>query len=121
MNSCKQKTGFPLEIAARFQVNLLITPIPGLKMYKNVPRKFMPILWFEQHLKIPADIAYIVKAVLAAPLAGQLLGGIFLIAGMILVLTPCLLTDDKYEISSTKKTEPQKIINSPESLPLVKI
>lgn len=89
-------------------------------MYKNVPRKFIPILWFEQHLKIPADIAYIVRAVLAAPLAGQLLGGIFLTIGVILIFIPCIRTRGKQKIISTTKIEPQKIPDHPESFPLVK-
>lgn len=89
-------------------------------MYKNVPRKFMPVLWFEQHVVANEDVATKVKLILAGPLAGQLLGISFLIIGVMLLLASWLFKRDEYKIpltmKSNLKTEPQK----PESLPLVK-
>jgi len=81
-----QKTSFPLEIAARFQLNLLIDPIPRIGMYKDVPRKFMPVLWFEQHVKASDSIASTVKWILFIPTAGQLLGVLLTIVGFTLTV-----------------------------------
>lgn len=72
----------PLEIAARFQLNLLIDPIPRLNMYKDVPRLFMPVLWFEQHVTASPNVAMIVKAVLNVPITGQIIGLIIFLFGI---------------------------------------
>lgn len=69
-----QKTAIPLEVAARFQINLLVSPIPKITIYEKVQRKFMPILWFEQHVKMSEDIANEVKMILKLPRIGQIMG-----------------------------------------------
>lgn len=121
--SSAQKTSFPLEIAARFQLNLMITPIPRFNLYRNVPRKFMPILWFEQHVVASSDIARLVKLILAAPTIGQVLGGIIFIIGLALGISALCRRAENYEIppSSDKlKTETQITTNLPETRPLMK-
>lgn len=116
-----QKTSFPLEIAARFQLNLLVTPIPRINLYKNVPRKFMPILWFEQHIVATKTVSNVVKLILAAPTAGQILGVIFAIIGITLTFLSCFRKRVVFapQMSNKSKTESQKI-NLPENLPLMK-
>lgn len=116
-----QKTAFPLEIAARFQLNLLMTPIPRFNLYQNVPRKFMPVLWFEQHVVASKGIANIVKLILALPVGGQILGVIFVIIGLTLVFTAWSHKRDGYQMTSgdNSKTESQTA-NLPETLPMLK-
>ena len=124
-----QKTAFPLEIAARFQLNLFINPIPKFNMYKNVPKKFMPILWFEQHVQASETVVNLVKLVLAAPKIGQIIGWILFIVGLALTLTLFCKHHD-YEVASSEilKTEIRKTSvnyhnnnnNLPEMLPMLK-
>lgn len=81
----------------------------------------MPILWFEQHVKADQDIANIVKLILAAPAAGQIIGVILVIIGLLLVVTTCLCTKGGYKVPSTDKSKTEiQITNLPESLPLMK-
>lgn len=43
-------------------------------MYRDVPKKFIPILWFEQHVKMSSNIADEIKIVLSLPVLGQKMG-----------------------------------------------
>ncbi|KAG5676732.1 hypothetical protein PVAND_006541 [Polypedilum vanderplanki] len=72
------KTSLPIEIAGRFQLNVLIKPIRNINMYKNVPTKFLPVVWFEQHFKASQNVNRIIKLLLWIPIIGQIIG--FLIA-----------------------------------------
>ncbi|XP_054262104.1 protein croquemort-like isoform X2 [Macrosteles quadrilineatus] len=50
-------TGIPLDVAARFQINLLLQPLPGMGLYSNVPTVFFPMLWFQQRATILPSMA----------------------------------------------------------------
>lgn len=119
--SFPQKTSFPLEIAARFQLNLMVTPIPRFNLYRNVPRKFMPILWFEQHVVASSSVASMVKLVLAAPTIGQVLGVILLIIGLICMISVFICTREKFQVLKTEENPKTEILmtNLPEARPLV--
>lgn len=81
----------------------------------------MPVLWFEQHVVASKNVVNIVKLVLGAPLAGEILGIIFVIIGTTLLLVSCCKRDQKETPSTNKsKTDFQKTSNLGESLPLVK-
>jgi CD36 family len=81
-----QKTAIPLEVAARFQINILVEPIPKITMYEKVQKKFMPILWFEQHVKMSEEIASEVKMLLELPSMGQMMGVLFIALGIIQIV-----------------------------------
>lgn len=61
-------TGIPLDVAIRFQMNMLIRPIPNIFLYKYAPYMFFPIAWYEQKLIIPNDFASKIKIIVAIPL-----------------------------------------------------
>lgn len=73
-----------MEVAARFQINALIRPIENIGLYQTVPEKFMPILWFEQHVQMTDSIADEIKLVLLVPFAGQIIGFCSVIIGIII-------------------------------------
>lgn len=86
-----QKTAIPLEVAARFQINLLLDKIQSIALYRDIPRVFVPVLWFEQHVKMSEDIANEIKLVLDLPLMGQIMGvGVSIIGLIILLIIPFL-------------------------------
>lgn len=91
-------------------------------MYKDVPRHFMPILWFEQHVIADKSLANLVKLILAAPTAGQILGFVFILLGVTLIFFACLCTRDKYNVplEDKLKTDIQKTTITSESLPLMR-
>ncbi|XP_066245545.1 protein peste-like [Euwallacea similis] len=55
------KTGIPLQVAARLQVNLLLQSISGFKFLEKMPKVYVPILWFEQTLTVPEDVILYLK------------------------------------------------------------
>lgn len=72
-------------MAARFQINLLVEPIPSIVMYRDVPKKFIPILWFEQHVKMTKEIANEIKFVLKMPRLGQTIGIFQIVVGVLIL------------------------------------
>lgn len=98
-----------------------MTPIPRFNLYQNVPRKFMPVLWFEQHVVASKSIANIVKLILALPVAGQILGVIFVIIGLTLVFTAWSHKRDGYQMTAVDNTKTEsQTANLPETLPMLK-
>ncbi|EDW12640.1 protein peste [Drosophila mojavensis] len=79
-------TGIPLEVAARFQVNMLVEPIDGIQLYTDIPRIFFPLIWFEQKVTITPELADQLKLLPVLLLAGQIFAGICLAVGLILLL-----------------------------------
>lgn len=122
-----QKTAIPLEVAARFQINLLIEPIPSISTYKNVQRKFMPILWFEQHVKMSQNIGDEVKFILSMPSIGVKSGFLFILIGFLqIMLIPCakilsrLFCSRKHLIETKNIGDIEKKKEKPEKSPLMK-
>lgn len=68
------KTGVPLSVNARLQLNILIAPIPGITMFKNVKETMLPVLWFEQSADLSDELAGTVKTLLILPAIGQFTG-----------------------------------------------
>lgn len=61
-------------------------------MYRDVPRIFVPVLWFEQHVKMSESIANEIKFALNMPLMGQIMGIVMFIIGLITLLIIPLLS-----------------------------
>jgi hypothetical protein len=78
-------TGIPLDVAARFQINLLLQTSEYIKLYSGVPTIFFPVLWFEESIKITPELAQHLKMLLALPVVGMyssigtLLLGLFIV------------------------------------------
>lgn len=81
-----QTTGAPVELAARFQVNVLIRPDPDLRIFKEIKETFMPILWFEQYVRMDESTAMTFRFVLAIPLIGRIFGVILTLIGLFVLL-----------------------------------
>jgi hypothetical protein len=84
----------------------------------------MPVLWFEQHVVASNNVANLVKIVLAAPLAGQIMGAILIIIGVACLLASCMNhSHSEYEIANLESTKTEnattKTTKLPERLPLM--
>lgn len=79
------RTGIPLEVAARFQVNMLVEPIEGITLYTDIPRIYFPLIWFEQKVRITADLADQLKVLPLVLLSGHIFAGLCLAIGMLLL------------------------------------
>ncbi|XP_026732809.1 protein peste-like isoform X1 [Trichoplusia ni] len=50
------RLGVPLDVSARFQLNIYIEPSPNVGLYQNVPRMLFPIFWVEQKVQINEEV-----------------------------------------------------------------
>ncbi|XP_066145445.1 protein peste-like isoform X2 [Euwallacea fornicatus] len=55
------RTGIPLQVAARLQVNLLLQSISGFRFLEKIPEVYVPILWFEQTVTVPESMTLYLK------------------------------------------------------------
>ncbi|XP_037960819.1 protein peste-like [Teleopsis dalmanni] len=79
------KTGVALEVAARFQVNMLVEPIHTVSLYENIPRIFFPLIWFEQKVRITPALASDIKTLPVILAVGQIFAGVCFAIGIILL------------------------------------
>lgn len=81
-----KSTGAVLEVAARLQLNLLISPNPNIGIYSKVPKHFLPILWFEQRVTMPPEIATGITIAKSIAWIGQVGFVLVLIIGLAMLL-----------------------------------
>lgn len=80
------ETGLPLEVKGRVQVNMLLQKIPSISLYKNAPRVFMPVFWFEQLAAVPEDYLWQVQLLLKVPLVAMGTGSALIVMGLVFFL-----------------------------------
>lgn len=71
-------------------------------MYRDVQKKFMPILWFEQHVKMSESIANEIKLVLNMPKIGQVIGAVQCIIGIIILMAVTIIKLSTYRLRKRK-------------------
>lgn len=113
-----QHTSMPLEVAGRFQINILVEPIQRIKMYRNVPTKILPIVWVEQSFKINNQMAFIIKLILWTPCIGQIIGFI-IVAVSIYMIYKTIRAEEKERIRAIEKEKIKEKLKMAELSPLV--
>lgn len=78
-------TGIPLDVAARFQLNILIQSHPSIALYEDVPRIFLPVLWFEQHVTMKPEFTGEIAQALSIPTTARICGIVMIVLGAIMV------------------------------------
>ncbi|XP_014485901.1 PREDICTED: protein croquemort-like [Dinoponera quadriceps] len=63
-------TGIPMQVKAQLQLNLLLEPVEYMRMFQNLTRTYIPMLWFTQEANLTANYASMVKVVLILPSLG---------------------------------------------------
>lgn len=84
-------TGAPLEVTIRFQANFLVRPIEELSIFQDVPRTFIPAMWFEQKFTMDADMVRQIEIAVQIPWIGRLFGLVLLGVGIFFILISCCL------------------------------
>ncbi|XP_058118230.1 protein peste [Anopheles coustani] len=79
-------TSVPLDVAARLQLNIMIEPYDNINLFSEVPRVFLPVLWFEQHVLMPADLAGEIGTALTVPSIVRLTGIVMAACGLAIIL-----------------------------------
>lgn len=62
-----------------------MNPIKNIKMYKNVQRKFLPVVWFEQTFTVDKNLAFLMKIALNIGLIGQVIGLISVFLSIVII------------------------------------
>ncbi|XP_063236007.1 protein peste-like isoform X2 [Bacillus rossius redtenbacheri] len=88
--SIEPTTGIPLDVAARFQINILLETRPYVTLFRRVPTIFFPVMWFEQRAAITPDMASQMKLLLQLPSFGLATSLALLTVGTVLVAATLL-------------------------------
>ncbi|KAJ8920039.1 hypothetical protein NQ315_011689, partial [Exocentrus adspersus] len=115
------KTGIPLVVAARLQLNLRLQPIRGIRLFENVPTVYFPVLWFEQVVVLPDSMTFNVKMLVNFKLICWSIGIISIVVGVMIQI--CVW----YRICTTNifgrkrtRTEKSEAVHVQENVPLKK-
>lgn len=115
-------SGIPLDVAARFQINMLITPTPNIGLYAEAPEMFFPVLWFEQRVTITDDMAAEVRTLVSVPLTGYICCGILIVVGFVMIfwlpVARCIHTRTKSSVPNANERQTEKGLK-PEGSPLI--
>lgn len=79
-------TGVPVEVAARLQANILIRPSPNIALFQEAPYMFVPLIWFEQKVRIPDEMIAEIKIAIYVPTVGYVFSGFITGFGVILLV-----------------------------------
>lgn len=114
------KTGVPVNVAARLQVNVHVQRHPNIELYEEAPELFFPVVWFEQKVRIPNEMIEDIRIAASMPKIGYIctaiiagIGIIFLIwvycqrRQQLQITDPKDLPCEKNEIECEKQIEPE--------------
>ncbi|XP_069695598.1 protein croquemort-like isoform X2 [Periplaneta americana] len=79
------KTGTPLDVVGRFQINLLLQPHGDIALFRNVPTIYFPMLWLEKTASIPNYLAFQLNILLHLPTIGLCISIILIITGVVML------------------------------------
>ncbi|XP_015598591.1 protein croquemort isoform X2 [Cephus cinctus] len=97
-------TGIPIDVAARFQINILLQPSNFVSTFNDVPKIYFPIFWFNLKSGTTDDLAYSLRQMLMLRSIGLYISVAIIILGLLLLLSiPTLyMVKRKREISRIK-------------------
>jgi CD36 family len=81
----------------------LVQPIDDISLFQDVPRVFIPAMWFEQKFVMDEEMAQQVKIAVKIPRIGQLAGLIMLVIGIILTIISYLMSCIQSRKSSNRQ------------------
>jgi len=86
-------TGIPLDVKARMQINMLLRPYKNSKLFRDVPKVMVPMLWFTQSAELTPDLADMAKLLIKLPTIGLAtffglagIGGLLIVCGIVITL-----------------------------------
>ncbi|XP_071454600.1 protein croquemort-like isoform X2 [Hetaerina americana] len=110
------RTGIPIDVAARLQINILLQPSKHISMYQKVPEVFFPMIWFEQTATMTPEMASSIAKLLGLAEWGvylciSMLGiGILLIASVVITFIASIFGRKPSQIFKAElKTKPENI------------
>lgn len=108
-----------MDVAARLQLNLLVRPLPGVTLFKDVPEAFIPILWFEQRVTMLPEMADELKKVFIVPTIGYCVLGAVIFVGLIMIFwfpVATLLCSKRFDGADKSRIQPtSNVVHPPET------
>ncbi|XP_043270801.1 protein croquemort-like [Venturia canescens] len=100
-------TGIPIDVAARLQVNILLQPSLTIALFKDVPKIYFPMFWFNLRSGTTEELASSLRQLLMLPDIGSYCSAVMVAIGsLMLVIAAALLylqrTRDSQNIKSRK-------------------
>uniref|UniRef100_A0A1B0FR51 Plasma membrane glycoprotein CD36 n=1 Tax=Glossina morsitans morsitans TaxID=37546 RepID=A0A1B0FR51_GLOMM len=93
----------PMDVGGGLQGNYLLEPIEHLPPFDRIQRAFMPLMWAEERVRVPPEIAESISLVPLIILIGHIFTGMLLALGVILVCWyPAKLITSNYLCSKQK-------------------
>ncbi|XP_059055477.1 protein peste-like [Achroia grisella] len=92
------RLGIPLDVAARFQLNMYIESNPYIALYEHVPKMLFPILWVQQRVLVDDTVVtelLVVRRILEW--GGTVCSGIALTFAIIATVATCYNKKSKYK------------------------
>lgn len=81
-----------MEAYARLQINILLEPIDGFEFLKNVPKVFMPALWFEEYVELTPDLMQqLTYSFIMIPRYLSIAGLVLVLIGACLLAVPLII------------------------------
>ncbi|XP_015598597.1 protein croquemort isoform X2 [Cephus cinctus] len=63
-------TGVPLQIRAMLQINVLVQPDNAMSLFRNIPKTYVPMMWFKQEADLSSNYASQITFLLILPTLG---------------------------------------------------
>jgi len=57
------ESGVPTQVSAKFQLNVLMDSVPDVDMFENLPRSFVPVMWYENAANTPHEMVFKMKLI----------------------------------------------------------
>ncbi|CAG7823679.1 unnamed protein product [Allacma fusca] len=80
------RSGIPLQVAASFQINILLQPTKEYTLLHDVPKIYFPTVWFKQTARIDDKIGPELAILTALPGAGTIISFVVLSLGVTCLL-----------------------------------
>jgi len=61
------RAGVPIDVVARFQINLLLEPVPNINLFSGLSETFIPVMWFENSAGVPPNLVFEMKLLSLLP------------------------------------------------------
>ncbi|XP_063913791.1 protein peste-like isoform X2 [Zophobas morio] len=80
-------TGVPLKAHFTLQFNLLVQPVPGVSLFENAPKFFLPVWWAVYSYEVQGLLLFVVKSLLSLHVILKLTGVCMIVVGIFILVT----------------------------------
>ncbi|KAI5744521.1 hypothetical protein M8J76_003017 [Diaphorina citri] len=94
-------TGIPLDVGARFQINLLLQPVESIMMFRKVPRIFFPMIWFSNRATMPASMSRELQLLLWVPCVSLVFCAVVFLLGVGLIVYSMLYQRELHQYAES--------------------